>query len=119
MAWILLIGSGAFEAVWATALSKSEGFTKLWPSVVFFAALIVSMGGLAYALREIPVGTGYAIWVAVGAVLTVVYAMVTKKLRLKTRSRNRRGPVLQGRRARRRAGTRPMRQSMSPRAGPL
>lgn len=77
MAWILLIGSGAFEAVWATALSKSEGFTKLWPSVVFFAALIVSMGGLAYALREIPVGTGYAIWVAVGAVLTVVYAMVT------------------------------------------
>lgn len=77
MAWFMLIGSGAFEAVWATALSKSEGFTKLWPSVIFFGALLVSMGGLAYALREIPVGTGYAIWVAIGAVLTVVYAMVT------------------------------------------
>ena len=77
MSWFMLIASGAFEAVWATALSKSQGFTKLWPSVVFFAALIVSMGGLAYALREIPVGTGYAIWVSIGAVLTVVYAMVT------------------------------------------
>ena len=77
MAWFYLIGSGAFEAVWAIALSKSEGFTKLWPSVIFFGALIVSMGGLAIALRDIPVGTGYAIWVSIGAVITVVYAMAT------------------------------------------
>lgn len=76
MSWIILIVSGMFEAVWATALGKSEGFTKLWPSVVFFVALVISMGGLAYALREIPTGTGYAVWVGVGATLTVIYAMI-------------------------------------------
>ena len=57
MSWIVLILSGVLEAVWATALGKSEGFTKLWPSVVFGVALIVSMGGLAWAMRDIPVGT--------------------------------------------------------------
>jgi len=77
LAWIVLIVSGAFEAVWATALGKSEGFTKLWPTVTFFVACAISMGGLAFALREIPTGTGYAVWVAIGASLTVIYAMVT------------------------------------------
>lgn len=77
LAWIVLIISGAFEAVWATALGKSEGFTKFWPSVVFFVACAVSMAGLAFALREIPTGTGYAVWVSVGASLTVIYAMIT------------------------------------------
>ena len=77
LAWIVLIVSGVFEAVWATALGKSEGFTKLWPTVVFAVACIVSMGGLAFALREIPTGTGYAVWVAVGASLTVLYGMIT------------------------------------------
>lgn len=76
-AWIILIVSGIFEAVWATALGKSEGFTKLWPTVTFFGALIISMGGLAIALRDIPTGTGYAVWVAVGASLAVIYGMVT------------------------------------------
>ena len=47
------------------------------PSVVFFAALALSMAGLAYAMRELPVGTSYAVWVGIGAVLTVVYAMIT------------------------------------------
>lgn len=75
--WIVLILSGVLEAVWATALGKSEGFSKLWPTVVFGAALLLSMGGLAYALRDIPVGTGYAVWVGIGAVLTVGYAMAT------------------------------------------
>lgn len=77
LAWFILIFSGMFEAVWATALGKSNGLTKLWPSVTFFVALAISMGGLAYALREIPTGTGYAVWVAVGASLAVIYAMVT------------------------------------------
>lgn len=77
LAWIILIVSGMFEAVWATALGKSEGFTKLWPSLVFVAACVVSMGGLAIALRDIPTGTGYAVWVAVGASLTVIYSMAT------------------------------------------
>ncbi|MFT0846181.1 multidrug efflux SMR transporter [Actinomycetaceae bacterium L2_0104] len=75
--WVVLAVSGLFEAVWATALSRSEGFTKLVPSVIFFGAVVVSMGGLAWALKEIPVGTGYAVWVAIGAATTVVWAMVT------------------------------------------
>ena len=76
MAWIILIASGVLEAVWATALGKSEGFTKLWPTVTFGVALVISMGGLAYAMREIPVGTAYAVWVGIGASLTVLYAML-------------------------------------------
>lgn len=77
LSWIVLILSGVLEAVWATALGKSEGFTKLWPTIVFGAALVASMGGLAFALREIPTGTGYAVWVGVGAALTVTHGMVT------------------------------------------
>ena len=77
LSWIVLIVAGVLEAVWATALGRSEGFTKLWPSVVFGLGLIASMGGLAFALREIPTGTGYAVWVGIGAALTVVYAMAT------------------------------------------
>ncbi|MFZ4893955.1 DMT family transporter [Plantibacter sp. Mn2098] len=75
MAWIVLIVSGILEAVWATALGKSEGLSKLWPSVVFFVALALSMAGLAYAMRDISTGTAYAVWVGIGASLTVVYAM--------------------------------------------
>jgi quaternary ammonium compound-resistance protein SugE len=69
--------SGVLEAVWATALSRSQGFTRLVPSVIFAVALIGSMAGLAYAMRALPIGTSYAVWVGIGAVLTVVYAMVT------------------------------------------
>lgn len=77
MAWLVLVVSGVLEAVWATALGMSEGFTKLVPSIVFGGTLILSMGGLAYAMRDLPVGTSYAVWVGIGAVLTVVYAMIT------------------------------------------
>ncbi|GAB2815054.1 multidrug efflux SMR transporter [Alpinimonas psychrophila] len=77
MSWILLIVSGVLEAVWATALGKSDGFTRLWPSVVFGVALLLSMGGLAAAMRDIPVGTAYAVWVGIGASLTVLYAMIS------------------------------------------
>lgn len=77
MAWVILVLSGAFEAVWAIALDRSVGFTRLWPSVVFFAALIVSMGGLAVALRELPLGTAYAVWVGVGASIAIIYSFVT------------------------------------------
>ncbi|MFM9366641.1 DMT family transporter [Streptomyces sp. Da 82-17] len=76
MAWIVLVVSGVLEAVWATALGKSEGFSRLWPTVVFGVGLTLSMAGLAFALRTLPVGTGYAVWVGIGAVLTVVYGMV-------------------------------------------
>ena len=77
MSWVILVVSGVLEAVWATAMGKSEGFTRLSPSIVFGVALIASMGGLAYAMRDLPVGTAYAVWVGIGAVLTVVYAMAT------------------------------------------
>ena len=76
MSWIVLILSGVLEAVWATALGKSAGFTRLWPSVVFSVALVASMAGLAYAMREISTGTAYAVWVGIGAALTVLYAMI-------------------------------------------
>ncbi|MDI3418132.1 DMT family transporter [Streptomyces luteolus] len=76
MAWIVLVVSGVLEAVWATALGKSEGFSRLAPTVVFGVGLVLSMAGLAFALRTLPVGTGYAVWVGIGAVLTVVYGMV-------------------------------------------
>ncbi|WP_026533572.1 DMT family transporter [Arthrobacter sp. H41] len=75
MAWLVLIISGVLEAVWATALGRSEGFTKAGPTLVFGAALIASMAGLAWAMRRPPVGTAYAVWVGIGASLTVAYAM--------------------------------------------
>lgn len=76
MAWIVLIVSGILESVWAVALSCSQGFTRLGPSIVFGVALVLSMGGLAFALRTLPVGTGYAVWVGIGAVGTAVYGIV-------------------------------------------
>ncbi len=77
MAWLVLVLSGVLEGVWAVALGKSEGFTRLTPSLVFTAALALSMGGLAYAMRTLPVGTAYAVWVGIGAALTVGFGMVT------------------------------------------
>jgi quaternary ammonium compound-resistance protein SugE len=77
VSWVILVLSGILEAVWATALGKSEGFTKLWPTVVFGVTLVASMGGLAWAMRDIPTGTAYAVWVGIGAALTVAYAMIT------------------------------------------
>lgn len=77
MHWLILIISGLFEAVWATALGKSEGMTRLTPTLVFIGGLVLSMVGLAYAMRELPTGTAYAVWVGIGATVTVLYAMAT------------------------------------------
>ena len=77
MSWFVLVLSGVLEAVWATALGRSEGFSRPGPTAVFAVALVASMAGLAYAMRDLPVGTSYAVWVGIGAVLTVVYAMAT------------------------------------------
>ena len=65
MAWIVPVVSGVLESAWAAALSRSAGFTRPVPSAVFGVALVLSMAGLAYALRTIPVGTGYVVWVGV------------------------------------------------------
>ena len=77
MSWLVLVLSGVLEAVWATALGKSEGFSRLGPTVVFAVSITASMGGLAYAMRELPIGTAYAVWVGIGAALTVLFAMVS------------------------------------------
>lgn len=77
MAWAILIVSAVFEAVWATALGQSNGFTEPVPVVVFLVALTISQIGLGWAAREIPIGTAYAVWVGLGAALTVSYAMIS------------------------------------------
>ena len=77
MAWIILVLSGTMEAVWATALSKSDGFPPPVPTIVCLLAMIASMAGLAYATKTLPIGTAYAVWVGIGAACTVVYAMAT------------------------------------------
>lgn len=77
MSWLVLLVSGAFEAVWAIALSKSAGFSRPLPTLVFAVALAASMAGLGYALRDLPVGTAYAVWVGVGASLAVVWSIAT------------------------------------------
>ena len=77
MAWLVLVASGVLEAVWATAMDRSNGFSRLIPSLIFAVSLFFSMAGLAFAMRSLPTGTSYAVWVGVGAVLTVGYAMLT------------------------------------------
>jgi quaternary ammonium compound-resistance protein SugE len=76
VAWIVLAVSGLLETVWAAALSRSAGFSRLVPSIVFAVALVLSMAGLAYAMRSIPVGTAYPVWVGIGAVGAALYGMV-------------------------------------------
>ncbi|HEV2769849.1 MAG TPA: SMR family transporter [Solirubrobacteraceae bacterium] len=68
MAWTLLIIAGLLEGVWALALKQSDGFSRLAPTVVFAVAGLASIALLALALRDLPVGTGYAVWTGIGAV---------------------------------------------------
>src|SRR5690625_5804007 len=76
VSWVVLIISGMFEAGWAITLPKTEMFTRLWPSVIFVISMIISVGGLAVAMRHIPTGPGYAVWAGVGAVTTAVIGML-------------------------------------------
>lgn len=75
-AWIILIIAGLLEVVWAVALKQSDGFTKLWPSVIAIGGAVTSFGLLAVALRNLPAGTGYAVWVGIGAVGVAIAGMV-------------------------------------------
>lgn len=77
LAWPVLLTSAVLEAVWATALGLSNGFTEPLPTQVFAVAAAVSLWGLGYATRHIPLGTAYAVWVGIGAALTVAWAMAT------------------------------------------
>jgi quaternary ammonium compound-resistance protein SugE len=77
VAWIVLLVSAVFEAVWATALSESGQLSRPLPSVLFVVALIVSMAGLGWASTTIATSLAYALWTGVGAAFTVGYAMVS------------------------------------------
>ncbi|MDC0714751.1 multidrug efflux SMR transporter [Stigmatella sp. ncwal1] len=76
MAWFVLIISGVLESGWAIALKKSEGFTRLAPSVTFVVLALVSFGGLAWAMKTLPVGPSYAVWTGIGAALTATLGIL-------------------------------------------
>lgn len=75
MAWTILVVAGLFEIAWAIGLKYTEGFTRLWPSVLTLAAMGLSVWLLGLAARELPIGTAYAVWVGIGAAGTAVLGM--------------------------------------------
>ena len=77
VAWLILLASAVLEAVWATALGLSDGLTRPLPIMVFAVTAVLSMRGLGVAVKHIPLGTAYAVWVGIGAALTVGWAMAT------------------------------------------
>ena len=76
MAWILLVLAGLFEVGWAIGLKYTEGFSRLWPTTGTLAAMAISLGLLGIAMKSLPVGTAYAVWVGVGAVGTAILGIV-------------------------------------------
>ena len=76
MPWVILVLAGLFEIGWAIGLKYTEGFTRMWPSVWTVAAMIVSLALLGLAMKSLPVGTSYAVWVGVGAVGTAILGIV-------------------------------------------
>ena len=76
MPWLLLIIAGLLEVGWAIGLKYTEGFTRMWPSVLTVGAMVLSVVVLGVAMKSLPVGTSYAVWVGVGAVGTAILGMV-------------------------------------------
>ena len=76
MAWTYLFIAGLFEIGWAIGLKYTEGYTKLVPTILTFGAMIVSVITLGLALREIPIGTGYAVWTGIGTVGTAILGII-------------------------------------------
>jgi len=76
MAWILLVLAGLFEVGWAIGLKYTEGFTRPWPTALTLAAMLASVVLLGIAMKSLPVGTAYAVWVGVGAVGTAILGIV-------------------------------------------
>lgn len=76
MSWIVLVVAGLLEVVWAVAMKRSEGLTRLPETIVFAVALVASMLLLARALRDLPVGTGYAVWTGIGAIGTALVGVL-------------------------------------------
>ena len=77
MDWVILLASGVLEAVWATALGRSDGLRRPVPTAVFAVTAVLSLVGLGFALNTLPTGTAYAVWTSVGTVLTVGYSVAT------------------------------------------
>lgn len=76
MAWVILIIAGLFEVGWAIGLKYTEGFTRLWPTVWTLLSMIVSLWLLGIAMKSLPLGTAYAVWVGVGAVGTAILGII-------------------------------------------
>ncbi len=76
MAWVVLLISGVFEAGWAISLKLSDGFSKVIPTIVFALSAAISLGGLAWAMKQLPAGPAYAAWTGVGAALTAIVGMI-------------------------------------------
>ena len=76
MSWIILVIAGLFEIGWAIGLKYTQGFTRLWPALGTVGAMAISVGLLGVAMRELPVGTAYAVWTGIGAVGTVILGIV-------------------------------------------
>ncbi len=76
MNWLILVTAGLFEIIWAIGIKYTEGFTRLWPSVGTLAAMTVSVILLGIAMKSLPVGTAYAVWVGVGAVGTAIFGII-------------------------------------------
>lgn len=76
MPWLILVLAGLFEIGWAIGLKYTDGFTRLWPTVGTVASMVVSLGLLGMAMKSLPVGTAYAVWVGVGAVGTAILGIV-------------------------------------------
>lgn len=76
MAWIILLIAGLLEVVWAIGLKYTHGFTRLTPSIITIAAMVVSMLLLANAMKTLPAGTAYAVWTGIGAVGAAIMGMV-------------------------------------------
>ena len=76
MSWFVLVIAGLFEIGWAVGLKYTEGFTRLWPTVGTVAAMSISVGLLGLAMKELPIGTAYAVWTGIGAIGTVILGIV-------------------------------------------
>ena len=76
MAWIILVLAGLFEVGWAIGLKYSEGLTKLWPTIGTVVAMIISLCLLGIAMKSLPVGTAYSVWVGVGSVGTLILGII-------------------------------------------
>ncbi|MCP9268714.1 quaternary ammonium compound efflux SMR transporter SugE [Xenorhabdus sp. XENO-1] len=76
MSWLILLVAGLLEVVWAVGLKYTQGFSRLMPSLITLSAMMVSVGLLAYAMKNLPAGTAYAVWTGIGAVGTAIFGIM-------------------------------------------